>query len=158
MTELEFKESIDRLKGYLKVSLDKEDYETYFRRFYRMPKSTFDQVIDHLMDTHERRTFPLIAEFAAAVRDVMIKRSEATADELDHVLCHDCWGEGRVIEPDGGQGQERFCHCAAGDKARAGRRLYIKAHGRGFYSMPRPIRKALPMPEPLEDEDETIPF
>jgi len=160
MTEIEFVSSMDRLKNYLRVSLDKSDYETYFRRFSRTPIDIFSVVIDWLIDHHERRSFPLMTDFKSALDEVLSKHNAAIASDLDDIVCPRCNNYGRYVNAEftfsgGIPNKETFCSCRHGQAAKAARLLYLKAHGRGYTSI-QPRQKQRER-EPGED-DEAAPF
>lgn len=160
MTKEEYAVTMARLVEYIKIPMTDNQMAEYYPPLARTAADDFNAAVDDLIANFRpqyQHTFPLVPDFKEAINAVVEKRIRAATENFH---CEQCWGFGAVIVPDGGQGQETFCTCPAGQKRRDLRRQYVEDHGRGyrapagFKSAPPKIKEWLPYKDPPEIPDD----
>lgn len=114
MNDQEFHKAMDRLGKYLGTPLETDQEYEYFRRLSHLSASIFEQVIDFLIDTVTRRSFPLFADFKDAIDGLQAQSARSQPGEREELeFCQRCRNAGMYLSEDG---QARFCDCIKGRK------------------------------------------
>lgn len=109
----------------------REKLDDYFRALEGTDDILFNRAIDHLVDTHPYKSFPLIADIQSAIDFI---RRTMTVYEPREQGCNHCQGQGIIIDPH--DGLAKACACARGQKIRQGwakhdsQHKYFRAPGR----------------------------
>ena len=122
--------------------------EDYYRAFESTDEYLFSKGIDHLVDTHPYKSFPLIADVRDAIDFI---RRTMTVYKPQETGCASCRGEGQAIDPD--DGLVKCCSCARGQSLRAARAKHDSEHSyfrapnrRDFYKTKRAEAEEPPAP------------
>lgn len=101
--------------------------DEYFERLKRVDYFLLTKAVDHLIETHKIRTFPLLAEFLVAI-NVVRHELPIVDEEID---CAYCRGTGAVIIDSADElgvtmkyNEAKPCTCAAGMRYSRNWRLY----------------------------------
>ena len=119
MNRFEFQGFVDELeKAFWPVDRDEEKrvaaLDLYYERLRYALEEDMRKAVKYLLDTHEKKAFPLISEIKAAID----KCAKLIPDEINKSKCMDCGGQGVAIVKINDDPMYNTtlkpCHCDAG--------------------------------------------
>jgi len=133
MNRFEFQGFVDEMeKAFWPVDRDDEKKESaldlYFERLRYATEEDMRKAVKYLLDTHDKKAFPLISEIKTAID----KCADLIPDEISKSRCMDCGGQGvSIVKLDDGTAHTvlKPCHCDAGRIWRKRAKQYFAKRG-----------------------------